>query len=203
MARTPWKIHLWAWDLAERCFSSLCEMVKKFELKKIWIKKKIELKKIWKKCFSVRTYVKPNLVFSKISLCKMYSNVLKIHFWNGQNSLENTSMSLRFGWEMLQIIMWNGEKIWTKKIWIKKKNWIKKNLKKKSFSVRTYVKPNLVFSKISFMLGGGGCPKIKVAQNGVETWSRFGIFEIRWNFRNLVLKVNKQPYIHPDTIVSR
>ena len=51
MARTPWRIHLWAWDLAERCFSSLCEMVKKFELKKFELKKKIEFKKIWKKIF--------------------------------------------------------------------------------------------------------------------------------------------------------
>ena len=48
MARTPWRIHLWAWDLAERCFSSLCEMVKKFELKKFELKKKFEFKKIWK-----------------------------------------------------------------------------------------------------------------------------------------------------------
>ena len=48
--------------------------------KKIWIKKKFELKKFENNFFSVRTYVKPNLVFSKISLCKMYSNVLKIHF---------------------------------------------------------------------------------------------------------------------------
>ena len=29
--------------------------------------------------------------------CKMYRNVLEIHFLNGQNSLENASMSLRFG----------------------------------------------------------------------------------------------------------
>ena len=42
MARTPWRIHLWGWDLAERCFSSLCEMVKKFELKKFELKKKFE-----------------------------------------------------------------------------------------------------------------------------------------------------------------
>ena len=55
-------------------------MVKKFELKKFELKKIFELKKNWKKKFSVQTYVKPNLVFSKISLCKMYSNVLKIHF---------------------------------------------------------------------------------------------------------------------------
>ena len=72
---------------------------------------------------------------------------------------------------MLQFIMWNGEKIWTKKIWIKKKIELKK-IWKKIFSVRTYVKPNLVFSKISFMLGGGGgggrSKKIKVAQNGVK-----------------------------------
>ena len=95
MARTPWRIHLWAWDLAERCFSSLCEMVKKFELKKF------ELKKIWK-------------IF---------------------------------------------------------------------FSVWTYVKPNLVFSKISFMLGGGS--KNQSCSEWRETWSCFGIFEIRWNFQNL------------------
>ena len=49
--------------------------------------------------------------------------------------------------------------------------------------MQTYVKPNLVFSKISFMLGGGG-PKIKVAQNGVkhglvlEFWRSDEIFEI-------------------------
>ena len=66
---------------------------------------------------------------------------------------------------MLQFMMWNGEKIWTKKIWIKKKFELKK-FENNFFSVRTYVKPNLVFSKISFMLGGG--PKIKVAQNGMK-----------------------------------
>ena len=43
-----------------------------------------------------------------------------------------------------------------------------KKCEKKNFSVRTYVKPNLVFSKISFILGGGGGPKIKVAQNGMK-----------------------------------
>ena len=31
---------------------------------------------------------------------------------------------------MLQFIMWNGEKIWTKKIWIKKKFELKKIWKK-------------------------------------------------------------------------
>ena len=67
---------------------------------------------------------------------------------------------------MLQFIMWNGQKIWTKKIWIKKKFELKK-IWKKIFSVRTYVKPNLVFSKISFMLRGGG-QKIKVDQNGMK-----------------------------------
>ena len=56
-----------------------------------------------------------------------------------------------------------------------KKFEFKKNLKKKFekkifFLVRTYVKPNVVFSKIPFTPGGGGgvCPKIKVAQNGVK-----------------------------------
>ena len=57
---------------------------------------------------------------------------------------------------MLQFTMWNGQKIWTKKIWIKKKYLNLKKFEKIIFSVRTYVKPNLVFSKISFMLGGGG-----------------------------------------------
>ena len=47
------------------------------------------------------------------------------------------------------------------------KNLKKKNLKKKFFFlVWTYIKPNVVFSKIPFTLGGG--PKIKVAQNGVK-----------------------------------
>ena len=54
-----------------------------------------------------------------------------------------------------------------KKLWIKKKIWIKKNLKN-FFSVQTYVKPNLVFSKFPLCWGGGGGPKIKVAQNGVK-----------------------------------
>ena len=43
--------------------------------------------------------------------CKMYMNVLKIHFLNGQNSLENASMSLRFSWQMLMWILWNGQKL--------------------------------------------------------------------------------------------
>ena len=33
--------------------------------------------------------------------CKMYRNVLKIHFSNGQNSLENVSISLKLSWQML------------------------------------------------------------------------------------------------------
>ena len=32
MARTPWKMHLWAWDLAGRCSSEFCEMAKKLAL---------------------------------------------------------------------------------------------------------------------------------------------------------------------------
>ena len=32
---------------------------------------------------------------------KMYRNVLKIHFSNGQNSLENVSISLKLSWHML------------------------------------------------------------------------------------------------------
>ena len=43
-----------------------------------------------------------------------------------------------------------------------------KKFEKKIFSVRTYVKPNLVFSKISFTVGGGGVKKIKVAQKCVK-----------------------------------
>ena len=42
---------------------------------------------------------------------KMYSNVLKIHFLNGQNSLENVSISLKLDWQMLLWILWNGQKI--------------------------------------------------------------------------------------------
>ena len=52
-----------------------------------------------------------------------------------------------------------------------KKNLKKKKIEKKNFFwVRTYVKPNVVFSKIPFTRGGGGGggPKIKVAQNGVK-----------------------------------
>ena len=75
---------------------------------------------------------------------------------------------------MLQFIMWNGEKIWTKKTWIKKKFELKK-IWKFFFSVRTYVKPNLVFSKISFMFGGGGGVKksklIRMAWNMVLFWN--------------------------------
>ena len=31
----------------------------------------------------------------------MYRNVLKIHFLNGLNSLENVSISLKLDWQML------------------------------------------------------------------------------------------------------
>ena len=151
MARTPWRIHLWAWDLAERCFSSLCEMVKKFELKNF------ELKKIWKKIFLVRTYVKPNLVFSKISF--MLGGGSKNQSWSEWHETWS-----RFG---IFEIRWNFQK-WG---------------------------------------GGGGGPKNQSCSEWRETWSRFGIFEIWWNFRNLVWKVNgatsKQGSIHPDTIVTR
>ena len=43
--------------------------------------------------------------------CKMYRNVLKNHFLNGQNSLENVSISLKLSWQMLLWILWNGQKI--------------------------------------------------------------------------------------------
>ena len=58
-----------------------------------------------------------------------------------------------------------------------KKNLKKKNLKKKIFFlVRTYVKPNLVFSKIPFTLGGGGggvqkSKLIRMAWNMVSFWN--------------------------------
>ena len=150
-------------------------------------------------------------------------------------------MSLRFDWEMLQFIMWNGQKIWTKKIWIKKKFELKKIWKK--FFFRSEHTSSQIWCFLKFPLcvwgGGGGVKKSKLLRNawnmvsfwnfwdpmkfggggGVggsknqscsewhETWSRFGIFEIRWNFRNLVRKVNgpttKQAYRHPDTIVTR
>ena len=42
----------------------------------------------------------------------MYNNVLKIQFYNDQNALENASTFLRFGWQMLLLILWNGLKIW-------------------------------------------------------------------------------------------
>ena len=42
---------------------------------------------------------------------KMYRNVLKIHFLNGQNSLENVSIGLKLAWQMLLWILWNGQKI--------------------------------------------------------------------------------------------
>ena len=58
-----------------------------------------------------------------------------------------------------------------------KKFEFKKNLKKKFFFlVRTYVKPNVVFSKIPFTLGG---VQNQSCSEWRETWSRFGIFEIR------------------------
>ena len=41
----------------------------------------------------------------------MYRNVLKIHFLNGQNSLENVSIGLKLDWQMLLWILWNGQKI--------------------------------------------------------------------------------------------
>ena len=153
MARTPWRIHLWAWDLAERCFSSLCEMVKKFELKKSELKKIFELKKIWKKIFSVQTYVKPNLVFSKISFMLGGDQKIKVD----QNGVKH-GLVLEF-----------------------------------------------LRSDEIFKMGGGS--KNQSCSEWHETWSCFGIFEIRWNFRNLVRKFNgstsKQGSIHPDTIVTR
>ena len=32
MARTPWKMHLRAWDLAGRCYCEFCEMAEKLTL---------------------------------------------------------------------------------------------------------------------------------------------------------------------------
>ena len=100
---------------------------------------------------------------------------------------------------MLQFIMWNGEKIWTKKIWIKKKKFELKKISKKIFSVRTYVKPNLVFSKISFYVG---VQNSKFAQNGVkhglvlEFLRSDEIFEI-WSEKLTGQQASKQGTIHP------
>ena len=75
------------------------------------------------------------------------------------------------------------------------------------FSVRTYIKPNLVFSKISF-IGGGGGQKIKVDQNGMkhglvlEVLRSHEIFEI-WSKKLTGQQASKHTYIHPDTIVTR
>ena len=97
--------------------------------------------------------------------------------------------------------MCNGQKIWTKKTWSKKKIWIKK-IWKKFFSVRTYVKPNLVFSKISFMLGGG--QKIKVDQNGMTHGLILEFLRSNEIFETWSEKLTgQQASIHPDTIVTR
>ena len=72
-------------------------MVKKFELKKIELKKKFEFKKIWKFFFLVRTHVKPNLVFSKISF-----------MWGGGGGggvCVKKSKLLRMAWNM--VLFWN------------------------------------------------------------------------------------------------
>ena len=155
MARTPWRIHLWAWDLAERCFSSLCEMVKKFELKKFEFKKKFELKKNLKKFFFRSEHTSSQIwCFLKFPLR-----------WGGGSK---KSKLLRNAWSM--VLFWN--------FWDPMKFW-----------------------------GGVGGSKNQSCSEWRETWSRFGIFEIWWNFRNLVRKVNgptnKQASIHPDTIVTR
>ena len=89
-----------------------------------------------------------------------------------------------------------------------KKNLNLKKFEKIFFSVRTYVKPNLVFSKISFTVGGGGGPKIKVDQNGMkhglvlEFLRSNEIFEI-WSEKFTGQQASKQGSIHPDTIVTR
>ena len=101
---------------------------------------------------------------------KMYSNVLKIHFLNGQNSLENVSISLKLGWQMLLWILWNGLKIW---IWAQNLNW-KKFWTEKIFWKKIFLGPNMYqaksgVKKFSPLVGGeGGSPKKKVAQNELK-----------------------------------
>ena len=136
MARTPWRIHLWARDLAERCFSSLCEMVKKFELKKFELKKKIELKKNLKKKFFRSEHTSSQIwCFLKFPLR-----------WGGRGQKNQSCSEMHETWSRFGIfeIRWNLE----------------------------------------------GGSKNQSCSEWRETWSHFGIFEIRWNFRNLVRKVN-------------
>ena len=68
MARTPWKMYLLAWNLAGRCFSEFCEMVKKFEFwaqnlnwKKFWTEKNF-----WKKNFFGSEHVSSQIWCQKI-----------------------------------------------------------------------------------------------------------------------------------------
>ena len=100
---------------------------------------------------------------------KMYRNVLKIHFLNGQNSLENVSISLKLGWQMLLWILWNGLKIW---IWAQnlnwKKFWTEKNFWKKNFFGSEHVWSQIWCQKILPFSWGGGGPQKKVAQNELK-----------------------------------
>ena len=150
---------------------------------------------------------------------KMYRNVLKIHFLNGQNSLENVSISLKLGWQMLLWILWNSLKIW---IWAQnlnwKKFWTEKNFEqKKIFEKKFFLGPNMYQPKSGVKKfcplvgggGGGGSPKKKSCSKWAETHFGFGIFEIR-SFSGGgggVQKVNgatsKAADLHPDTIVTR
>ena len=106
---------------------------------------------------------------------KMYRNVLKIHFLNGQNSLENVSISLKLDWQMLLWILWNGLKIWIlsskfelKKILNWKKFWTEKNFWKKKFFGSEHVSSQIWCQKIFPFSGGGGSPQKKVAQNELK-----------------------------------
>ena len=105
MARTPWRIHLWAWDLAERCFSSLCEMVKKFELKKFELKKNWIKKNLKKIFFRSEHMSSPIWCFLKFPLC-----------WGGGSKNQSWS-EWRETWSRFGIfeIRWNFE-IWSEKL---------------------------------------------------------------------------------------
>ena len=143
----------------------------------------------------------------------MYRNVLKIHFLNGQNSLENVSISLKLGWQMLLWILWNGLKIWIlsskfelKKILNRKKFWTEKNfLGPNMYQAKSGVK------KISPLVGGGGggcSPPKKVAQNELKhilvlEFLRYDDFLGGGGVRKVNGPTTQQADKHPDTIVTR
>ena len=106
--------------------------------------------------------------------------------------MQNASMSLKFDYQMLQLNLWTGVKIWTK---LQFKIWTKKSL---FFSLNTCQAKSGVISNFLYQQGGESSPQklLRMMWNTFWFWNFWDLL-ISWGSSGVYEKVNKQPYNQP------